>query len=91
MIWEESFTSGVVPKVYMETNITPLFKKGDRAKAVNYRPVALTSHVIKIYERILRKIMVDFIEKNQLLCDNQHGFRSGRSCLTQLLSAKSCR
>ena len=30
--------------------------------------------------------MVDFIEKNQLLCDNQHGFRSGRSCLTQLLS-----
>ena len=31
-------------------------------------------------------VMVDFIEKNQLLCDNQHGFRSGRSCLTQLLS-----
>ena len=86
MIWEESFTSGVVPKFYKETNITPLFKKGDRAKAVNYRPVALTSHVIKIYERILRKNMVDFIEKNQLLCDNQHGFRSGRSCLTQLLS-----
>ena len=86
MIWEESFTSGVVPKFYKETNITPLFKKGDRAKAVNYRPVALTSLVIKIYERVLRKNMVDFIEKNQLLCDNQHGFRSGRSCLTQLLS-----
>ena len=30
--------------------------------------------------------MVDFIEKNHLLCGNQHGFRSGRSCLTQLLS-----
>ena len=86
IIWEESFTSGVVPKFYKETNITPLFKKGDRAKAVNYRPVALTSLVIKIYERVLRKNMVDFIEKNQLLCDNQHGFRSGRSCLTQLLS-----
>ena len=64
MIWEESFTSGVVAKFYNETNISPLFKKGDRAKAVNYRPVALTSHVIKIYERILRKNMVDFIEKN---------------------------
>ena len=30
--------------------------------------------------------MIDFIEKNHLLCDNQHGFRSGRSCHTQLLS-----
>ena len=30
--------------------------------------------------------MVDFIKKNQLLCNNQHGFRSGRSCLTQLFS-----
>ena len=30
--------------------------------------------------------MVKFIEQNSLLCDNQHGFRSGRSCLTQLLS-----
>ena len=61
-------------------------KKGDRARAVNYRPVALTSHVIKIYERIHRNVMVEFIEENQILCDNQHGFRSGRGCLTQLLS-----
>ena len=30
--------------------------------------------------------MVEFLEENQILCDNQHGFRSGRSCLTQLLS-----
>ena len=30
--------------------------------------------------------MVDYIENNQLICSSQHGFRSGRSCLTQLLS-----
>ena len=86
IIWEESFENGTVPSFYKDAYITPLFKKGDRAKAVNYRPVALTSHIIKVYERILRGVMVDFIEKNQLLCNNQHGFRSGRSCLTQLLS-----
>ena len=86
IIWEESFECGTVPKFYKETHITPIFKKGDRARAANYRPVALTSHIIKVYERVLRGVMVDFIEKNQLLCDNQHGFRSGRSCLTQLLS-----
>ena len=86
IIWQESFEKGTVPSFYKETYITPLYKKGDIAKAVNYRPVALTSHVIKVYERILRGVMVNFIEKNQLICNNQHGFRSGRSCLTQLLS-----
>ena len=30
--------------------------------------------------------MVKFIEQNSLLCENQHGFRSGRSCFTQLSS-----
>jgi len=86
IIWGESFEKGTVPKFYKNTFITPLYKKGDRARAVNYRPVALTSHVIKVFERVLRGVMVDFIERNQLLCENQHGFRSGRSCLTQLLS-----
>ena len=86
LIWEESFEQGCVPAFYKDTMITPLYKKGDRARAVNYRPVALTSHIIKIYERILRGVMVDYVDRNELLCDNQHGFRSGRSCLTQLLS-----
>ena len=49
LIWSESFHLGIVPQFYKDTCITPLFKKGDHARAVNYRPVALTSHVIKIY------------------------------------------
>ena len=86
LIWAESFETGMVPKFYKSTQVTPLYKKGDRAHAINYRPVALTSHIIKVYERILRAVMVKFIDENKLLCDNQHGFRVGRSCLTQLLS-----
>jgi len=50
IIWEQSFERSSVPMFYKETLITPLYKKGDRARAVNYRPVALTSHVIKVYE-----------------------------------------
>ena len=30
--------------------------------------------------------MVEFLDQNDILCGNQHGFRSGRSCLTQMLS-----
>ena len=86
IIWEESFECGTVPKFYKDTHITPIFKKGDRARAANYSPIDLASHIIKAYERVLRGVMVDFIDKNQLLCNNQHEFRLGRSCLAQLLS-----
>ena len=75
-----------MPLFYKSSYITPILKKGDRARAVNYRPISLTSHVIKIYKRVLRKTMVNFIEDNTILCDKQHGFRSGRSCLTQIPS-----
>ena len=52
----------------------------------NYRPVALTSHIVKVFERVLRHAIVSHLEKNNLLPDGQHGFRAMRSTLTQLLS-----
>ena len=85
MIWQHSMSTGTVPKFYKTSNIAPLHKKGSRAIAGNYRPVSLTSHIIKIYERVLRKQMVVHLEENNLLNSKQHGFRSGKSCLTQLL------
>ena len=38
-----------------------------------------------MYERVIRKKLVEYLEQNDLICNKQHGFRSGRSCLTQLL------
>ena len=86
LIWEESMADGTVPKFYKEAYVAPLYKKDNRAEPVNYRPVSLTSHVMKTYERIVRKVMVRYIEDNEILSKKQHGFRSGRSCLTQMLS-----
>ncbi|KAL5251911.1 hypothetical protein ACHWQZ_G014894 [Mnemiopsis leidyi] len=78
-------SSGVVPSYYKTGYVTPLFKKGSRCEAVNYRPVTLTSHVVKVYERVIRKHMIQYLDSNSLLSDKQHGFRSNRSCLTQML------
>ena len=85
MVWQHSMSTGTVPNFYKTSHIAPLHKKGSRVIAANYRPVSLTSHVIKIYERVLRKQMVAHLEENNLLNSKQHGFRSGKSCLTQLL------
>ena len=84
LMWRESFRRGEVPKFYKTSHVCPIHKKGDRVTAENYRPVSLTSHVIKIFERILRKAMASFCELNNVLSINQHGFRSGKSTLTQL-------
>ena len=84
-IWQASFESGTIADSFKTQSITPIFKKGSKAIAANYRPVSLTSHLIKVFERVIRCKMVNFIEGNNLLNPNQHGFRSGRSCLTQLL------
>ena len=51
----------------------------------NYRPVSLTSVVVKIFERILKGNVVEFLERNEIINDTQHGFRKNRSCLTNLL------
>ena len=51
-----------------------------------YRPVALTSHIVKIFERVIRHALVKHLEEQGLLPDGQHGFRALRSTLTQLLS-----
>ena len=85
LLWSESMSSGIVPSFYKTGFVSPLFKKGSRCEPSNYRPVTLTSHIVKVYERVVRKHMVHYLETNNLLTDKQHGFRSNRSCLTQML------
>ena len=47
--------------------------------------MSLTSQVGKLFERIIRDYLVKFLEENKLLRDSQHGCRTRRSCLTNLL------
>ena len=65
--------------------MTPIFKKGKKSDPNNYRPVSLTSTVCKIMETIIRDEIVKHVENQKLLSPAQHGFRSNRSCSTQLI------
>ena len=84
-IWRKSLDTGIIPDILKSQSIVPIFKKGNKTDPANYRPVSLTSHLIKLFERILRKDLVKFIEENNILTKQQHGFRQCRNCLTQLL------
>ena len=85
-IWRHSLNTGQVPDLCKFANIVPIHKGKSRAAAKNYRPVALTSLLIKIFEKVIRKHLVSFMEEHQMFNHSQHGFCSGRSCLSQLLA-----
>ena len=85
LIWTKSLAKGKVPPALKTQYITPIHKGGPKTDSAKYRPIALTSHLVKIFERIMRCRVVDFLEENNILSSKQHGFRKGRSCLTQLL------
>ena len=46
----------------------------------------MTSHLVKTFERVLKKSIQNFLEVTLALADEQHGFRQRRSCLSQLLN-----
>ncbi|KAK3881506.1 hypothetical protein Pcinc_014051 [Petrolisthes cinctipes] len=85
LLWSASLLESVIPDTTRSARITPLYKGRPRSMPKNYRPVALTSHVIKLFEKIVVKNIMNFLEHNTLMNRGQHGFRRGRSCLSQLL------
>jgi hypothetical protein len=85
MIFNLSMSGGVVPDDWKLANVTPIFKKGAKHMASNYRPISLTSTACKIMERMIKDKLVSHLEGNSLLTNVQHGFRTKRSCLTNLL------
>ena len=63
-------------------NIAPIFRKGNKVLAENYRPVSLTCITCKLFEHIVCRQILDHVEDHKILTNLQHGFRSGRSCET---------
>ena len=84
-IMQSSLESGDIPGILKLAFVTPIHKGDSRSDPANFRPVSLTSHLIKTLERVIRKELVSYLERNQLMDVNQHGSRAGKSTLSQLL------
>jgi hypothetical protein len=86
LLWRSSLDAGIIPTDLLLVLVSPVHKGGSRGAAKNYRPVALTSHIVKVFERVVRRALVSHLDSHDLLPDGQHGFRAMLSTLTQLLS-----
>ena len=85
LLFQASLNQHRVPAHWKQALVTPIFKKGDKSKAVNYRPVSLTSICCKLQEHIVHHSIMNHLDSLHILNDAQHGFRKRRSCETQLV------
>ena len=85
-IFNTSITKGEVPTDWRLANVIPIFKKGKKYLASNYRPVSLTCICYKLLKHIVVSNILKHLDLHNILVDCQHGFRAKRSCETQLLT-----
>ena len=85
IIMNETVKHGKLPTDWKRAIVTPIFKKGAKNKAENYRPISLTSLVCKLMESLFKYLIMDHLKKQKLLSPLQHGFITGRSTTTQLI------
>ena len=81
----QSIADKVYPKCLKIAKIVPLFKSGKKNDVNNYRPISLLSTFNKIFECVLHKTITSFIENNNILFQNQFGFRKYHSTIDALI------
>jgi len=86
IIFNKSLSNGIVPTDWRNAHVSPIYKKGARNVAANYRPISLTSIICKIMESLVKDTILSHLTKENLFSKQQHGFIPGRSTTTQLLS-----
>ena len=78
-----SFVTGSIPNEWKLASVVPVHKKDEKGSVENYRPISLTSLIMKVFERCIRKELLNSCEK--LIDPRQHGFTNAKSCSTQMV------
>ncbi|XP_065662602.1 uncharacterized protein LOC136085240 [Hydra vulgaris] len=88
LIFMQSFRTENVPDLWRKSNVIPIFKKGNKLKACNYRPVSLTSVPCKVIERIIKERIMKHYTLHNLISKSQHGFVNHKSCFINLIESR---
>lgn len=70
-----SFTNGIFPNNLRIAKVTPIFNSDNKKLLTNYRPVSVLTAFSKIFEKALYNSIWKLIEENNMLMENQYGFR----------------
>ena len=82
-LYSKCISNRCIPKIWKMANVVALHKKDSKLEPLNYRPVSLTCILCKIYEKFIRRHILNFVEGR--INVNQHGFVNKKSCFSNLL------
>ncbi len=81
-IWEQ----GKLPRMWKHSVVVPIGKPGkDKTEVKSYRPIALTSNLCKIMEKMITIRLGYVVEKRGMLPPHQSGFRNGRTTMDPII------
>ena len=86
LLINKSFSEGNFPNLLKLADVCPIYKKSDKNKCENYRPISLLSNISKLCERAMHSRVYDFLEKYKLLYERQFGFCKKHSTNHAILS-----
>ena len=76
IIFNNCLNNKFYPKEWKQAKILPVLKKNKPATDItSYRPISLTPAISKVYEVVINNSLRAFTTKNNVLPDNQFGFR----------------
>ena len=84
-LFTKSMATSTLPNEWLLSVITPVPKKSNPCKPIDFRPVSMTCIASRIMEKIILSRLVDFLKSENLLSINQHGFIKQKSTVTCLL------
>jgi hypothetical protein len=85
IIFNFSIVSGKYPSTYKDTTLLLLLKSGEKKLYSNYRPIALTLTISTIFEKDVKKILINFLNKHTFFSPNQYGFHPNMSTTDSLV------
>ena len=86
LIFENCKNKGIFPQIWKQANVVPVHKKNSKQLKQNYRPISLLPIFGKFLEKLMFDSLCEHLDVNNLLNQNQSGFRPGDSTINQLLS-----
>lgn len=86
-LMNEIWRQGRLPKLWKHAVVIPVLKPGkDPSSPSSYRPIALTSVLCKVMERMITDRLVHFLESKGALVEYQSGFRKGRCTMDNVMA-----
>lgn len=83
IIFSQCLKFGYFPDSFKKAIVKPLFKgKGLKCNPSSYRPISNTPFLSKLFEKIIQQRLIKLLRINNVLIEEQHGFRTKRSCTT---------